>query len=300
MKDTKALFLDYVLGNIRPSSQEIAMMVRVLSLSDYVVDDTFVWRDDGPLDFEEYALFTGLIHNDVGTAHFVRSLKDIKESSPMPVYCFTSSLIKALSKTNIELTKNFLPSSGTYYFSMDGLCDYDGCPIVGTLLRIFDDKNGARIISIASITKEDTPAKYAFGYNIFEIKDDLSIEQAIIRNPRKVQKLVDGKIETITSKIFAVPEYTKALINGLIYARNQEYEVNLSDFETGSTKAIETRKKINTHLPHQRFGDDFVLPKNWHYNATVVSGFFRWQRCGEKLSRVKLIYIDPHIRTFGD
>ena len=45
-------------------------------------------------------------------------------------------------------------------------------------------------------------------------------------------------------------------------------------------------------------GFDYKKPKLYSVDNTQVSGHFRWQPYGEAYSKIKLIWIDSHIRTF--
>jgi len=44
---------------------------------------------------------------------------------------------------------------------------------------------------------------------------------------------------------------------------------------------------------------DWKKPKVYNVDSTVVSGHYRWQPCGPGLSRVKRIWIDSHVRSYG-
>lgn len=53
-------------------------------------------------------------------------------------------------------------------------------------------------------------------------------------------------------------------------------------------------------IPMTLVGFDFKKPKIYTVGSAHVMGHFRWQPYGERLSKLKLIWIDPHIRHYEE
>lgn len=68
-----------------------------------------------------------------------------------------------------------------------------------------------------------------------------------------------------------------------------------------SERKLKAFKATNPNLfPVTWVSWDWKRPRVFGVDETSVTGHFRWQRCGKNNSQVKLIWIDEHVRHFGD
>jgi hypothetical protein len=93
--------------------------------------------------------------------------------------------------------------------------------------------------------------------------------------------------------------YYRTLMQAIVYIKNadEKFVSEVNQFSSKKSKR-EGEKKVYSSLPFIRVGMNFNLPKQYSVDHTIVSGHFRWQPYGSEKTLVKLIYIEPHLRTY--
>jgi hypothetical protein len=93
----------------------------------------------------------------------------------------------------------------------------------------------------------------------------------------------------------------KFVLNILVYLKSGDPDLRelkerfySSGFKKGGKRIAPTAKDFSSTI----IGFGFKKPNLRHAEESQVIGHFRWQPYGESRSKIKLIWIDPHVRTY--
>lgn len=238
--------------------------------------------------------FISFAQKDVSLYTFIMNWKAYKANPRCLV--FSESLTKAFSMTDMNYATKYLPETFSAYIELRGwnVPIFKNQKIEGFFIEIIPYGEGKKIY--ISIIAKDPNAKQNSQVLGTPLSKFLEEGDVYFLNLKfNGDKTLYEEINSEGFKKDPRCDYTylAPLINAVVFAHNQEYELNLNEFY-GSKKAIETQKKIYSNQPFYEFHKDF----NFVVDATVVSGHFRFQPFGEGRKKVKLIYIEPHVRRF--
>jgi hypothetical protein len=260
-------------------------------------------------------------HDVLITADFLKNLHLEKSR----VYTIAEKFGRHLDRTGLDVPCDLLqcPVGSTYMielpFSYKGLTnEYHRCAIISiglfregfatTLLKrsITDDsiildpetgvpltqdqmlKNRAIAILAPDFDAEGN-CKNVSSYFVAPLIDGRTIEDVILTNLEKGE-----------GEMYISPKFIQMVSKCLLYIQSGDPDLRA---EPGIWSQSKKEKKVRIHnRNHCRFD---VVNVGYSYNGiryhideAAVSGHFRWQRYGENLSKVKLIWIDEHVRKY--
>ena len=197
-------------------------------------------------------------------------------------YILSSNLENILKDINLNISSSFLPKSFSCNLVFNDLLDGEGEEVLNvTVLR--HQNSGVDSLYINYVGNQGGVCTDT----TFLDKEEKPLEALFADMPAK------------GGTRFKNPySFYKRIINTILYifGGNEEFETTLNEFSTKKRKR-EAQKKIFTTLPHIKLNRTFEELSFVSDESYSVSGHFRWQPCGPKRSKVKLIFIRPHTRT---
>lgn len=203
------------------------------------------------------------------------------------VFVFSENLSKALEETDADIGFKYLPDNFSAYIVLDGERVIDGHKVDGSLVHITNFGGIRRLYAVISGGNGDY-----LRYFYHELGKHDTIQEMLDSTPsyRNVDTELRENIPVGSSERVGHDEIIKTFINAIIFSSYSEDFVEISKFQS--------RQECTT-LPYRLYGSDFKLPeREYSVDATVVSGHFRWQPYSEGRSKLKHIYIKPHIRHY--
>jgi len=293
----KAILPDYIFRNIESKRHDISILAHVSKLTAYFTvlpDNTWAFKyfEGGPLSSIDFNSYSEEVLRDRGAGAYFQCLANYNRENN---YIFSKSLTQALTLTDMEISRDYLPSTFNGYFELPGVMGYDSKECLGIFATIFDGPKG-KLLTMVLIDSEKKEYP-SFSY-VRILLDRPTLKECVKSCPIIHDVVVSGAIIGKREEEFSkVPDFFVPIINAIVFAANTQAPLQLNSFE-GNENAVKTQKKIFTHLPYRSFGEDFVMPREQHVDATVVAGHFRWQPHGEGRKLLKHIYISPFVRRY--
>ena len=205
-------------------------------------------------------------------------------------YVFTKELANILAKTKADIPLKYFPDQFSGYFEIPNLKDLDGCPFLGLFVNIYQG-----CIQFTGVIRDD--GCFPLVYLQLKIDKTKTFKEIIEKSKGFVHKVDRTREEKNLG-----PQYYSfyhVIGNALAFVCNSEYTLE-EERNTFATKIgkLTAQKKIFTSLPYVVVGKGYH-GRTYHVDEAVVSGHYRWQPCGPERSKIKLIYINPHVRTFN-
>lgn len=218
-----------------------------------------------------------------------------------------------LGLTDRQVRPEHLPNEFIGYLSFpEGLIEDDVECIEGAFVwtgiasnrAIFQKQNwGKRFIWIAYIGKVDQVGTFGTGRVCFDIVPELTIQESIDRYGVGMDR--DGMGNEWYSEKSAKAQnlIAKLVINSLLYLNSEDAELlKLTPTHGGS----HSHKKKHTLNGHTNEASIPVTAINWDYKRHLPTedktywwdSFPRWQKCGPGLSRIKLVWVKGHEKTY--
>jgi hypothetical protein len=204
-------------------------------------------------------------------------------------YVFSQPLSTALATIKKDLYVKYISKTEKIYINFNNFKLNDNVTITAIILDPTQAK-ADNLFVLAVINGVSVIACFDIDFN--------NPEACITSRALEEEKIYDNLTKIISSHTATVTQFAS---NALIY-------LNSGNPDMRSIKEVKIPRKDykvlqNTRLPVKDFilvGMNFKKPPLWNATQTEVSGHFRWQPCGVKLSKVKLIFIDPYIKTFSN
>lgn len=231
-----------------------------------------------------------------------------------PIYALSKDFTHALSKLSRNIPVDILPKRFFCYLSFpDGSLLHSGMSVSGAYVWLSrKDEMPFGTIEIKDLTPD---SYYLVVALIAESQEDFSTLSTRIdaRNIDEIYENIpllgnnEGKeIQTDNSDKLDLENRRKmfrVIINSILYISSQDPEIEklrpIREYtHSQRSKLRKNNSKLNLcELP--------VRLLNWSYHGRIyttdssfVDTHLRWQRCGEKLSKVKLIWVKEHERHY--
>jgi len=264
--------------------------------------------------------FSGpIMQLDDHSRNFMAMCKKFKVESGKSYY-INKDFLLALSEIDREIPLEYLPKRFLGYFGFpDKAIQDDTGYVTGAYVYVGDaretilkdDLYGKQVLWVVYLN-EDESGQFSHTHitefrleldskKISEITSDLPSSDFFVR-PGIVS------VQPTQAAIRKRDVVIRALLNAILYLNSEDTEikraVGLSNPNLSHSKTRELRKTQESEglLNYCALPVTFL---NYHYarkysvDSTTVSGHFRWQRCGAGYSKVKLIWIDEHVRNYS-
>jgi hypothetical protein len=253
---------------------------------------TSAWRADY---VRQYGLFKKFVENRGKTYYIPRDF------------------LTALSKIDREIRVDYYPENFSGYFafpknfvkSPDGEF-FNGAYVFSRSTQIDSNKMKSNYLNFMFVTLREggIPPKFL---NIgLELSDKASFSSYLATEQSAgMRRTIGTTVETFAVENSSV-SLCSTIANALLYVHNESEELVFlraaSNPDRRNGKSIETAmgKAVNNcSIPVNLLS--FNFHKRYHFDvaSTEVRGHFRWQPYGPGLSKVKLIWIDAHVRHFN-
>jgi hypothetical protein len=231
-----------------------------------------------------------------------------------PTFWITESFLDALKHIDHEIPMALLPDSFLAYFAFPPGTMSDGKEEVeGAYVYLGNEPQftqaallpGEKVFWAYTIKASPPPKVWSFGKLYTELETGKKFSELLAQlnfvGENSVSSLSFQKAPLVVEELYRV------VLNATLYlhSENPSLEPMRAHGSSGlsQTQARKLKQKAGgklnlTTIPITliHFNDQRV--RNYSMDATQVRGHFRWQRCGEHLFRVKLIWIDEHERHF--
>lgn len=233
-----------------------------------------------------------------------------------PVYFLSDSFLEGLKSVDLEVPFDLLPDHFLGYFAFPKGSMSDGVdPVEGAYVFLGDQS--------PLVTKLLLPAeKFFWAYLMKASKEGLPYFGKLATKIGPGKKFAEfiSDIKFMGPSLFpggppslmAAPKEVEAIyrtiFNGILYLNSDSPKTEFLRAHANPTRSKTQTKKLKAQLggkinltrtPVTLVNFDAPHRSNiYHVDSTQVRGHFRWQRCGENRSKVKLIWIDEHVRTF--
>jgi hypothetical protein len=244
---------------------------------------------------------------------YVRNFRALKKFrvNHGKIYYIPRDFFKALSLIDKEVRLEYYPTNFFCYFAFpkNFIKDPDGeffngvyvsceTPIRGTL----GERTKNLELWFVTMREGDVPEKF-MKFTV-KLKDNLNLSEIIVPKTRVGLRVAGGS--SGVADFGSQANLFIAIANAILFVQNESDEIvhlrEASNPARRNGKPIQTTMGPainNCSLPVELLSFNFHKRSNFNIDSTEVRGHFRWQPHGPGLSKVKLIWIDPHTRHFN-
>ena len=198
-------------------------------------------------------------------------------------YIFSDYLTSILKNTSCDIDCSYLPKDFVGFIELPTK-DHEDASVLGLFVVI---KNGSLLMT-ATTTK-------GVVYLNVDLQKDKKISEVIEASAyREYAKNGD----CITKRKSEYTSFLSTVINTILFINNSDDLIEQCNIFASRRKKALAQKNIFTERTY--FQLDLPKQQNYHVTSTFVKGHFRWQKYGEGYSKVKLIYIKPTVRHYGE
>lgn len=225
-------------------------------------------------------------------------------------YYIPSEFVKCLSKIDRNIPVHLFKDDFTAYFHFgkDSISDESGLVCGGyisfyryeeyqkMLITYFNDEYQTSSSFLANLNILENSTLSDVSKNVENMFTDYNILGVPMNNADDKDKILKKRY----------PIYL-AILNAAIYTKSQDPDIRMLEplYVMNKRKAEKARKKLDGPEPVNTCSLPISI-LNWNYHeersyskeSTWVASHPRWQRCGEALKDVRLIFVKGHSRHF--
>lgn len=215
-------------------------------------------------------------------------------------YVFSKYLSEILQGTASDVVSDFLPKDFSGYIHLPDLVDHDHEKILGLFVQ-FTKEQGKDFMIVSYIGEhfhEGIGRIALSGYSFTELKPGQTVKESLEEHP--YVEHFGGENGDITMGKARYEHYLATTVNAVLYITGIDEETleEYNEFATKNSK-LKKQKQLYTEKPFLHL-DHEKLVREYSVSSTFVKGHFRWQKWGEKYSKIKLIYIKPTVRQYKE